>query len=280
MSKGLRFCLVLGVACVILGGGIAGAAVAMGADRAIGLPLWSLDYDWDRSWDRSWDNGWPEAGEYSAGEFRDSGEGESYAGINKLDIDFAAGNIVVQSSEEKEIRIWTDNQEHYRWFVEEDTLKIDGPRKKAGYSDTKNTLYIQIPQDWLFEEVNIDMAAGNFYADELYAGDLSIEIAAGNVEIDGGRIGELSVDMAAGRVSCRAEVRQDLDIDMTAGDVTVWMQGGQDEYNYDINCVLGNITVGNTSYSGIGNKKEIDNHSDRKADIDCSAGNVTLKFEN
>lgn len=273
MNKGLKFCLILGVVCVILGGGIAGAAVAMGADRSIGLPLWSMS-----SWDRSWDNGWLENGEYGTDESEDAQTGQSFAGISKLDIDFAAGNIVVQTGEEDEIRVWTDNQQHFSWRTEDGTLEIDGPRRKTGYSEERNTLYIQIPKNHSFEEVNIDMAAGNFYADEINAGDLKVDIAAGNVEIDGGRIGELSVDMAAGRVYCRAEVKADLDINVTAGNVTVWMQDGQSEYNYDIDCMMGNITVGNTSYSGMAHKKEVDNHSDRKVDIVCGAGNVTIKF--
>lgn len=277
MSKGLKFCLVLGIACVILGGGIAGAAVAMGADRSAGIAMWNLSNHWENGWDDSWNDSWNEIIPGNTDEI-EADYGDAYAGINELEINFAAGNIMIESGGEDSIQIWSDSDDYYRWSVSENTLKVNTSKKNIGYDNQKHTLHIRIPEGWIFHEVDIDMAAGNFYAEELYAGSLDIDMAAGNVEIGSGKIGELAVDMTAGRILCQAAVQHELDIDMTAGHANVLMLGEETDYNYEITCAMGNIDIGNSSYSGMRQKKEINNHSERDIDIDCAAGNVTISF--
>ena len=55
--------------------------------------------------------------------------------------------------------------------------------------------------------------------------------------------------------------------------------GTQDEYNYDLQCGIGNLDIGSDSYSGLGREKHISNASaDRKLELECGMGNVSVSF--
>ena len=51
-----------------------------------------------------------------------------------------------------------------------------------------------------------------------------------------------------------------------------------EDYNYHLSCAAGNIDLDDTSYSGAGINKYIDNGSDKKLDIDCGMSNVRVEF--
>ena len=60
---------------------------------------------------------------------------------------------------------------------------------------------------------------------------------------------------------------------LAAGKIT------QEDYNYDLECGVGNLDVGSDSYSGLGREKSISNTgADRKVDLECGMGNVSVNF--
>ncbi|MBR2401832.1 MAG: hypothetical protein IKB01_03530 [Lachnospiraceae bacterium] len=64
------------------------------------------------------------------------------------------------------------------------------------------------------------------------------------------------------------------------GDMTYDLEGSIKDHNYDVECAMGNVTVGNKSYSGIASDKKIDNNSNSDFNLECSMGNISVSFEN
>ena len=58
------------------------------------------------------------------------------------------------------------------------------------------------------------------------------------------------------------------------------MKGSEEDYNYRIECGMGNVTVGSSSYGGVACEKNIDNGSAYDFDLDCGMGNVEIMFSN
>ena len=63
------------------------------------------------------------------------------------------------------------------------------------------------------------------------------------------------------------------------GELDLTLTGTQENYNYDLECGVGNLDVGSDSYSGLGREKSISNKgADRKLDLECGMGNISVDF--
>ena len=63
------------------------------------------------------------------------------------------------------------------------------------------------------------------------------------------------------------------------GELDLTLTGTQEDYNYDLECGVGNLDVGSDSYSGLGREKTISNKgADRKLDLECGMGNISVDF--
>ena len=63
------------------------------------------------------------------------------------------------------------------------------------------------------------------------------------------------------------------------GELDLTLTGTQEDYNYDLECGVGNLDVGSDSYSGLGREKSISNKgADRKLNLECGMGNISVDF--
>lgn len=68
-------------------------------------------------------------------------------------------------------------------------------------------------------------------------------------------------------------------IEVGAGEVQCTLPGIYDDYDYDIDCGMGEVVIGDREYGGFAQDVEIDNGKGRWIDIDCGMGEVTIQFE-
>lgn len=55
-----------------------------------------------------------------------------------------------------------------------------------------------------------------------------------------------------------------------------WMQ--QDNFNYSIDCGIGEVILGGESYSSLGVSREIDNDAEKKMELDCGVGQIHVEY--
>lgn len=63
------------------------------------------------------------------------------------------------------------------------------------------------------------------------------------------------MDCGAGSITASGTIERELDVDCGIGNVDVTLDGVESLYNYELQCGIGEITVGDSSYSGISEEK-------------------------
>ena len=58
------------------------------------------------------------------------------------------------------------------------------------------------------------------------------------------------------------------------------LKGVKEDYNYDLECGIGEIRCADESYSGFGKDYTIDNHAAKNMEIESGIGKITVKYMN
>ena len=113
------------------------------------------------------------------------------------------------------------------------------------------------------EEVSLSVGAGQITAQFLETEHLDTECGAGSIELLG--------TVLAG----------DAEIDCKLGSIVLTLANSveQSNYDYELSCGAGEVTVGNKSYSGLFREAESDNGSGRLIKADCGLGSIVIQFE-
>lgn len=232
--------------------------------------------------------------------FDEGKEMEFAAGdIKNLDIELAAGTFEIVEGDDDKIIIRSDKKISAEQKGK--TLEIDtGKGVKIhffGITNEANHVEITLPKDKEFHTIDLSIGAGTMNVDTLLGEDLEMEIGAGEIivdelvcekarisvgagkaVVDSGAAEELDLDVGMGEIWYAGSLAGDLDADCGMGNMDVRLDAKEEDYNYKIDVGMGNITVGNASYGGMAQSKEIDNDADGEMDLDCGMGNIKVHF--
>lgn len=202
---------------------------------------------------------------------------------NSMDIEFGAGvfevyytdveNIVVEGTDVDEISVQVRNNTLEIRLVAEVNVDMDRVEGRK--------LVVQIPKGTQFETVDIEIGASQADIRDILAKDISITIGAGQANVTGLTANQMELEVGAGlAVVDQIDVRK-LDVEAGLGEVNIVMNGVQEDYNYNIECGIGSVTVGNMSYGGFAAEKNVINPgATKEIDVECGMGEVTIQFKN
>lgn len=190
------------------------------------------------------------------------GESKRYevtSGIHSLDIRINAADFII---------------EHGDRFCVESNLKdlsvseiggvltvIDKTKPTADYSHATVKLYL--PDDMVFEDIDIATGAGTLTSDSLAANSLEldlgagkaqfqhltayfnadIESGAGEVSISGGSLNNLSLELGVGRLNMTTALLGKNDLEFGVGEANVTLIGTADDYKLAVEKGIGIITI-------------------------------------
>ncbi len=142
-------------------------------------------------------------------------------------------------------------------------------------ASTIDISYADVEQVEVYYEdaVGMDM---EFEAEEL---DITCR-ASGNVEIlvpQEAQLDSIDLDIGAGQVRIHDIYFKDLDADIGAGELVIQAPEAKTAYNYNVDCALGEVSIGDETYAGISSTDK-DQGGNRNMDIDCGAGRVEIQF--
>lgn len=208
---------------------------------------------------------------------------QTFTGVNSIDAEMWAGKVEVRMVSENsgDITVETENLSEkigLKCYMDGDELVFRTKKRVTGLKNGGGTIYINIPSDYYFEEVSVEMGAGSLYVENIAAQQFSVEVGAGEALIDNFTAQEVDFDCGVGKITASGEARAEVDINCGVGEVTFVAAGCQSDYNYTIECGIGEVTCGESSYSGIGTEKKIYNNASREMDIECGIGEVTISF--
>lgn len=127
------------------------------------------------------------------------------------------------------------------------------------------------------DKIEFETGAGSALFDSLWAKESKLVVGAGSIEVDDMSIEDklvLDIGMGSGKINGRID--GELDADCGMGELIMKLTGSEEEYDYDLECSMGSLSVNNNSYSDY----EKNSGNDKKIDVECSMGNVEIQFSN
>ena len=195
----------------------------------------------------------------------------------KLDIELKYDELILEEGDSFCVRVYDDNEKNVTVKESSDTLKVRSTKK---LSKTRK-VYISYPKDVKLQELEIEMGAGTVYLNrDIETEKLSVEMGAGEFDSKNPVTAEeADLEIGTGSMTFADLSAKKISGECGLGELDLTMTGTQEDYNYDLECGVGNLDVGSDSYSGLGREKSISNTgADRKLNLECGMGNVSVDF--
>lgn len=210
--------------------------------------------------------------------------------IHHLDMQIGAANVVIETGEF--LSVETDNP--YITVTEQDEKLLIREKSHIANLDS-STVTVCIPEDLVFDEVDITTGAGLINLETLTCRELDMELGAGKVEMDNLNVtGDADIDGGAGQIIIHSGNLNNLSFDMGVGEgdvVTVLtgqcdisagigalyltIPGKLEDYTIHTEQGIGRIEVDNMAMKGHGT---IGSGANR-LEIEGGIGNITVDFE-
>ena len=205
----------------------------------------------------------------------------------------------IRVSEDNCFRVEADGMRKFQGYVEGGTMEISGTSKASNNSDGNlgGSICLYVPEGYHFENTSLDLGAGSLSVEELQTRALEANVGAGKMtfekldadqaELDCGagqmtveelssRVAEVSVGM--GSVRLTGDVTERLDGECSMGELKLTLAGTQTDFNYDLSCGMGELKVGDDSYNGLAQEKQINNNASKNMELECAMGSVVVEF--
>lgn len=179
------------------------------------------------------------------------------------DIEMKVGKVQVEVSatdgEEIIVEHQVDERLKFECYKEGTTLVL---KTKSGGKYVKNggNIFVYIPKHLLVNEMDLKIGAGTLEMTDVNVRELKLSCGAAAVDM---------VNVAADNV----------DIECGAGQIEYVAAGQETDYNYKVEIGAGEVSVGDSSFSGLAVDKKINNGANKNMSIECGAGQVNVSFE-
>lgn len=214
----------------------------------------------------------------------------------RLDIELGGCELEIQPSENENVYITTENIGKFQAYQEEKELKIKATRKaKEDTQSCKIILYLPVNYAWekisievgagavriqklTAAEIELEVGAGQILAEYLEAQEADLSVGAGEIRVDDMKILNLDISVGMGNFAGAGVIEGKAEAKCSMGNLSLQLAGAQTDYDYEIECVMGNISLGDKKYNKKVEEQTINNGTGRKISLECSMGNIEVTF--
>lgn len=212
------------------------------------------------------------------------GSGALYENVQSIELEVKETHVELRESADVEngcVFISNGAQDSRGCWIRQigTELKVETDKQDKSAAEVQN-IVLYVPEDYLFEQIEIENYGGSFQADCVYAEELSLEAEGGDLAVLGGDVRRLEAECRAGSIRCQAAVREEASAECSAGDVHLTMAGAMENYNYMLEYHMGKIVLNGQTpkeFSSAG-EQHIDNHAGHEVKLECSAGTITVDY--
>ena len=234
-------------------------------------------------------SGWIQKMKPTVGEYRDDDIENlnlnrwkciSASGVKNMDIEMDAGYLEIRQYDGQEIQVYVQkNDRKVEVNQEGDELNIS--RDGIQWMDKNGkAIKIRIPQNYIFNEVELELNAVDSSIDVLKTNELNVSANAASLEITDeiqAKTCECSVN--AGDVEIQKLMSRETDFDCKAGAISVTMEGSVSDYYMEGNVSAGSLEYDDQEWDGFDNTFcRGDNNAKNRIEAECSAGDIAIKF--
>ena len=193
-----------------------------------------------------------------------------FTGINDFEIEVDASKVIIQEYDGSIIKVSSNSAtKKNNTLIIEDNFNIFNLNKKI-------TIYI--PINYQFNNVDINIDASDFEAENIYATDIEVSIDAGNFGAKKITSTNLNVEVDAGKATIDLLDCQNSYFDCDVGDIEAMMVGNEVDYSYDVSCDLGSVRIGNYKTDGLSDDYSFSGGM-KKISVNCDASDIDIKME-
>ena len=209
----------------------------------------------------------------------------AYQNIREIKSTVGAGRIHLKTQPDTDEITVESKDTHkklgFRAYAKDGILYLTSNKKITKTRNVgKGTITVTLPADIELEEVELNLKAGELKAEQILAKDLEVNAGAGEVNILEFQAEEAEFACGAGSVTASGDAGKKLAADCGVGELLLNLKGVKEDYNYDLECGIGEIRCADESYSGFGKDYTIDNHAAKNMEIECGIGQITVKYMN
>ena len=139
-------------------------------------------------------------------------------------------------------------------------------------------VWIYLPPAAALEKADLTVGVGELYVEEIQAEELDLEVGTGSAEVDRFTAGDLDVEVGVGAATLEGVTRRDADLSCDLGSLAYTDAGRMEDFNYELDCGVGELRLDGDKYSGIDVEKYIDNRADKTMQISCDVGSADIRF--
>ena len=272
MKRFIKICALTGLILLLAGIGITSVSAALGGRYSSYLPrrIWSMVWDDDDYMDHGWNDDFSDTWNSGKGwvswtedTLRPDGNHDqdpgAFSSTRKLDIDVDKCILRVYEKEgisQIEVNV-NDKYNATQCYMDKDTLKIKREQKHRRGEDIR--IEVLVPTDYEFDKISVDMGAAECQFSQIHTD-------------------KLDIDTGVGAVTFTGTVAGDVELETGVGDVTLNLANPEQDYNYRIECGVGTIRVGGSSYTMLSHETHINNNAPYNMELECGVGSITVNF--
>lgn len=179
--------------------------------------------------------------------------------FRSLDVELKSGKLEIYYDDVDKVQVEQEETPDFKCYVEDSTLHVEGGQK-FGVNSDQASIVIRIPHNFSFAEFELEVGAGEATVDGVIANEASIDVGAGKASIT--KLNAKEVDASAG-----------------VGELYLEVVGKKEDYSYNLECGIGELKVGDETYSGLGGERTIQNKdAEHFLDAECGIGKMQIDF--
>ncbi len=220
-----------------------------------------------------------------------------------LHVEISGCMLEILDSEDGSVRVVAENVGKFQAYQKGNELRITSTRKaRENAEDSKITLYLPARYSWqevdlevgagviriggtnasgmTASQMTLEAGAGQIVAEGLKVSELDASVGAGEIRLSGMEVGRLDASAGVGNLVVQGTVTESIKAECSMGNLELKLTGSQTDYDYQLECVAGNIKIGEEQHGGgVAKEQNINNGAGRRIDLECSMGNIAVTFE-
>ena len=199
-----------------------------------------------------------------------------FTGINDFEIEVDASKVIIQEYDGSIIKVSSNSAT--KIINENNTLIIEDNFNIFNLSNLNKKITVYISINYQFNNIDINIDASDFEAENIYATDIEVSIDAGNFGAKKITSTNLNVEVDAGKATIDLLDCQNSYFDCDVGDIEAMMVGNEVDYSYDVSCDLGSVRIGNYKTDGLSDDYSFSGGM-KKISVNCDASDIDIKME-
>ncbi len=211
--------------------------------------------------------------------------------FTSISINLSGAELEIKSGDKFAVET---NHKYLKCEEKGDILKISETRSLFASHSGGMKVILTVPQDKIFDYVDISAGAGSVTIDELSSNMLDIEVGAGelkaqrldaaqkaeidggagSVTIKGGRLNNADIDMGVGELNLTSELSGKSSIDYGIGETNIELLGSDNDYKIELDKGIGEAFLDGKKMSD----DSVYGAGENFIEIDGGIGELNIKF--